>query len=56
MNKMNYYNLSMRLHIAKITDQYKSVRDVIENITNNQVKLSKTLTNPTTQADLYVCI
>lgn len=42
MNKINHYNLSMRLHLAKITDQYKSVKDVIEDRTNNQVKLSKT--------------
>jgi hypothetical protein len=45
MNKFDFYNVSMRLHLVKLLDQNKDVRELIDDITNN--KSSNSLANET---------
>lgn len=40
MNKLDFYNLTIKLHLVKITDQHKSVRDLIVDTTNNKEMLN----------------
>jgi hypothetical protein len=41
INKLDFYDVSIRLHLVKLTDQNKNVRDLINNITNNKSNLKK---------------
>lgn len=36
MNKLDFYNLNIRLHLVKLTEQTKDVRQLIDDITNNK--------------------
>jgi hypothetical protein len=36
MNKLDFYNVSIRLHLVKLVDQDKDVRQLISDITNNK--------------------
>jgi hypothetical protein len=36
MNKLDFYNVSIRLHMVKLYDHHKDVRQLIEEITNNK--------------------
>jgi hypothetical protein len=37
MNKLDFYDLTMKLHLVKLTDQNKDVRELINDITNNKL-------------------
>jgi hypothetical protein len=39
MNKFDFYNVSMRLHLIKLFDQHKDFRELIEDTTNNNTKI-----------------
>ena len=36
MNKFDFYDVNLRLHLVKLTDQSKDVRELIQGITNNK--------------------
>lgn len=45
MNKFDFYNVSIRIHLLKLVDQNKNVRDLINDITNNKNDSSILKTN-----------
>ena len=50
INKLDFYNVSLRLHMVKLYDHHKDVRGLLEDITNNKISTNKILT--TTKTDM----
>jgi hypothetical protein len=42
MSKLDFYDTSLRLHLVKLTDQNKNVRELINDTTNNKLSVDKT--------------
>lgn len=41
INKLDFYNVSLRLHMVKLYDHNKDVRGLIEDMTNNKISTNK---------------